>query len=275
MWLQLNQFEFPVVECLKCKLVYVNPRPVFEDMIHFYPSSFYSCREGKEWENKYKIEMSFMPDLSNETILDIGCAAGGFLDYLKQHNSNIDIYGVDAFSNSVTSNKIKFYNTNLKSAEFKDSMFDIITAWAVFEHLHDPAENFEEVYRILKRGGKFIFLVTNSNSLYGKVAYAEDIPRHLYHFSPLTLRFFAQKYGFTLSGINYDNRIWDGRGKGTFYHLLQTAAGVSWQKRFLNETSMFQKAAGHIGKKMDHLFFSSNWEARMKRSGIMIVQFEK
>jgi uncharacterized Zn finger protein len=29
-WLWLNYFEYPVVECPGCGLVYVNPRPPFE-----------------------------------------------------------------------------------------------------------------------------------------------------------------------------------------------------------------------------------------------------
>jgi 2-polyprenyl-3-methyl-5-hydroxy-6-metoxy-1,4-benzoquinol methylase len=48
----------------------------------------------------------------------------------------------------------------LPNANLKESSFDIVTAWAVFEHLHNPSDYFFEVQKVLKPGGKFIFLVT-------------------------------------------------------------------------------------------------------------------
>ena len=44
---------------------------------------------------------------------------------------------------------------------------------------------FVKVSNVLVPGGKFIFLVTNSQSVYGKYAYKEDIPRHTYHFDKI------------------------------------------------------------------------------------------
>jgi hypothetical protein len=35
-------------------------------------------------------------------------------------------------------------------------------------------------------------------SCYGKHAYREDVPRHLYHFSKETLRLYAEKFGLKL-----------------------------------------------------------------------------
>lgn len=37
----------------------------------------------------------------------------------------------------------------------------MITAWSVFEHLHDPAAAFARVAELLRSGGRFILLVPN------------------------------------------------------------------------------------------------------------------
>lgn len=274
-WLWLNQFEYPVVECLDCGLVYVNPRPTVESMRHFYPRDYHDSRDTDDFLNRYTIEAEFMPQLKDEKILDIGCARGDFLIFLRNQYPGIKSFGIDFFSDRVNSDKITFVNKLLPDAHFPDSEFDIITAWGVFEHLHKPNEYFHEVSRILKKDGKFIFLVTNSESLYGRKAYIEDIPRHLYHFSEKILYQYAHKCHFSMTACRYDDRIWDGRGSGTFYHLLQGLFGVTWEKRYFNNLNLLDKVAGKAGTFLDRLIFSGHWEAKLKRSGIMVVEFVK
>ncbi len=219
--------------------------------------------------------MSFLPRLTNEKILDIGCARGEFLSYLRKTYPKIDAHGLDFFSDGVDSKDITFHNKSLTDVSFDGLMFDIITAWAVFEHLHSPSLYFEEIYRILKEDGRLLFLVTNSESLYGRKAYLEDIPRHLYHFSGETLKKYGDRYGFKVTKIVYDDRIWDGRGVGAFYHLCQNLTGVTWEKRYFGKINRVQNMAGSIGKMLDKIIFRTHWEARLKRSGIMVVEFMK
>ena len=274
-WIWPNQFEYPVVKCIDCGLVYVNPRPIQEEMSKFYPKEYHEDRDKQEWLDRYKVQTEYLPELKNEKILDIGCAEGDFLIYLKKIYPLIRLYGADPFSKWVKSDAITFKNDLLPQARFNDNEFDIITAWAVFEHLNNPSEYFAEVYRILKKGGRFIFLVTNSESLYGQKAYCEDVPRHTYHFSKETLNKYAAKYGFQMANCSYDDRIWDGRGTGTFYYAIQNFLGVTWEKRYYNDINACQRKMGHLGRLIDKLVFNSNWEARKQKSGIMIVEFIK
>jgi SAM-dependent methyltransferase len=241
----------------------------------FYPEGYHLDRNGAVWKKRYETQTLFLPDLKNEKILGIGCARGDFLKYLKEKNPDIRVYGVDMFSDHVDYENMDFYNMNFTDAGFDDSMFDIVTAWAVFEHLHTPGEYFHEVHRVLKKNGKLIILVTNSESLYGKRAYAEDVPRHLYHFSKKTLLKYAEKYNFHLAGVTYDDRIWDGRGMGTFYYLFQNLLGVTWEKRRVNKLNKMQKMAGKTGRIVDEIIFKTHWEAKIKRSGIIIAEFCK
>ncbi len=274
-WLWLNQFEFPVVECVNCGLVYVNPRPTQDSMSVYYPKNYHDDRDSNEHIERYLLQTEYLPKLTSEKVLDIGCARGDFLIYLKKLYPHIELYGVDFFSDKVNSKEIFFINKLLQDCNFKDSEFDIITAWAVFEHLHTPSIYFEEVSRILKKYGKFIFLVTNSESLYGKKAYVEDVPRHTYHFSEKSLRNYAEKYGFEFTSLHYDDRFWDGRGTGTFHYQLQKFSGVTWEKRYFHKLNLIQKGMSKFGSSLDGLIFKNHWEAKRKRSGIIIAEFTK
>ena len=274
-WLWVNQFEYPVVECLECGLVYVNPRPTVASMHHFYARDYHDNRDTKECQARYAMQSGYLPSLSNEKILDIGCARGDFLMFLKKKYPGIQPSGVDFYSDRVNSSEITFVNKMLPDAAFPDMAFDLVTAWAVFEHLHKPGDYFREVNRILRPNGKFIFLVTNADSLYGTKAYIEDVPRHLYHFSKKSLGKYADKYRFKLTRCEYDDRIFDGRGKGLFYYGISALVGVTWGKRYLKKLNRLQGLAGTAGALLDRLFFSGHWEAKLKRSGIMVVEFVK
>ncbi len=274
-WLYVNQYEYPVVECVDCGLVYVNPRPVQDSMGQFYPPDYHEDRNTESFRARYKIESEYLPRLENELVLDIGCASGDFLAFLKKTYSGIKTVGVDYFSKKVDYDFIQFHQKNLPDANLPGSAFDLVTAWAVFEHLHDPSSYFREVNRILKSGGRFVFLVTNSESFYGRYAYVEDVPRHTFHFSEKSLNNYAEKFGFTGVKYFYEARLWDPTGNGTFYYKLMEFFGSTWEKRYLRQDNRLQHLAGRIGRKIDSLVFRKPWEAKKRRSGIIIAEFTK
>lgn len=274
-WLWINQFEFPVVECSNCGLVYVNPRPTEQSMSVYYPDGYHDNRNSEEHRRRYRLQAEYLPPLKNEKVLDIGCARGDWLLFLKELYPDILLTGVDFYSTGVNSKEIAFFSKKLPDCGLEERSFDIITSWAVFEHLHGPGEYFAEVSRLLRAGGKFIFLVTNSESLYGRKAFAEDVPRHTYHFSEATLKQYATKFGMSMSQCFYDDRLFDGRGTGTFQYSLFFAAGGSWEGLYFGKVTRWQALALRIGEKLDRLVFRRHWEASRRRSGIIVVEFEK
>lgn len=271
-WLWVNQFEYPVVECLGCGLVYVNPRPTPEAMEAFYPAGYHDNRNSETFLRKYEVMLEYLPDLRTGRVLDIGCARGDFLTFLKQRRPGLSLFGVDAYSDNVSSGDIHFFRTTLPACGFAPDFFDLVTAWAVFEHLHEPLAYFKAVAGILRPGGRFVFLVTNSESLYGRRAFVEDVPRHLYHFSEKTLNRYAEASGLVLRRCSYDDRIWDGRGLGTFKYGLLLLCGGSWEGMYLKRLTPLQKYARRLGERIDAAVFKYHWERRIRRSGVMIVE---
>lgn len=98
---------------------------------------------------------------SNTKILDVGCGYGYFMKAVYKKTDFT--YGIDLDENALKQNKIiknKICGT-VEKLLFSDSYFDlVISAWTL-EHLKDPVKAFKEIFRVLKPGGKVIFLTPN------------------------------------------------------------------------------------------------------------------
>ncbi|MBD3272737.1 methyltransferase domain-containing protein [Candidatus Dependentiae bacterium] len=274
-WLWGDKTEFNVVKCEKCGLGFLNPRPKISSMHYFYPSKFYTDYDESIYTKRFPSQSKFIPNLDNKNILDIGCARGNFLDYLKNKYLNLNAYGVDPFSIGVKYNHIDFKNTFLEKANYESDFFDVIISWFVFEHLYDPSIYFQEVSRILKKQGKFIFSVPNFNSLWSRIGFWEDVPRHLYFFNKKTLKLYAKKNGLKINKIYFDDNIFDGRGTESFYFLLSRMFGVTWEKRKNKNLSRLQWKVSALGRFLDKIFFKYHWEKKFGISGTMIVEMTK
>jgi len=274
-WLRGTLYQFPVVECLNCGLVYVNPRPTLDSIGAFYSNDYHHGRESEEFSRRYSVQKTLLPNISGKRVLDIGCARGDFLSYLLNTGSVFEPYGIDAFSTGVSDQRIYFHQDLFPRVGYESDYFDLIMAWAVFEHLHRPAEYFSEAARVLKPQGHLIILVTNSESLYGQCAFSEDVPRHTYHYSKETLSRYGEKVDLKLKEIEYRDDVFDGRGFGTFRFLAGKSVGFTWEKFMLNRLGIKHRIAMRIGSIVDKLVFSSRWEAFLGRSGIMVATYEK
>jgi predicted SAM-dependent methyltransferase len=83
--------------------------------------------------------------------------------------------------------------------------FPVITMWHVLEHVHDLEGRIREIENLLMPGGKLIVAVPNHLShdarYYGKYWAAYDVPRHLYHFDPNSMRNLFSRHGFQMDRI--------------------------------------------------------------------------
>lgn len=274
-WLRRNLFEFPVVKCASCGLVYVNPRPTPHEMAAFYPPGYHDGRNDAESFRRYAAQRPYLASLNDKRVLDIGCARGDFLAYLLDQGERFEAHGTDAFSSGVSDSRIRFTPGDFCANGYPAGHFDLAMAWAVFEHLHRPSAYFQEVSRILKPQGRLVVLVTNADSLYGVVGCLEDIPRHTYHFTKKTLAAYGAKAGLKLIGTTFTDSIFDGRGHGTFRTLAARASGATWEKQMRGKTRRFQRVLMRAGWALDSVLFSVHWELFIQRSGILVATYEK
>jgi len=143
----------------------------------------------------FDLRERFLPynNHKNGLILDIGCGRGDYLKQMKGLGWNVLGVEPDPVSAQLArSNGINIFNGTLGEAELDEESVDQVTMQHVIEHLIDPLAYVKECYRILKKGGRLVIYTPNLHSLghrkFHKSWLALDPPRHLYVFSPQSLK---------------------------------------------------------------------------------------
>jgi cyclopropane fatty-acyl-phospholipid synthase-like methyltransferase len=121
-----------------------------------------------------KIIIEHFPADKNINIFDLGCGYGAFI-YACQQLGYVNTSGIDRSPEQIESaNKLGIKGTthgdlmdSLKS--FPDASQDIVIAFDVIEHFtkSEVLPFVDEVYRVLKPGGKWIIHAPNGDALFG------------------------------------------------------------------------------------------------------------
>jgi SAM-dependent methyltransferase len=88
---------------------------------------------------------------------------------------------------------------DIVKAPLPPESFDVITCFDVLEHLYEPRQVMAKVREWLRPGGIFYVLVPNIDSAEARVFKSYwgglELPRHLFHYSPASLRYLANAAG--------------------------------------------------------------------------------
>lgn len=81
---------------------------------------------------------------------------GSTLDYMRSKFKNVTI---SEYFPRIKTGEIHngVLNQDVQQLTYSDKSFDIVTSNQVFEHVENDLKGFSEVYRVLKKGGAFIF----------------------------------------------------------------------------------------------------------------------
>lgn len=226
--------KFSIRRCIGCRLAALYPQPSIEGILHHYTKEKYYTSLIQSEENaifavrKYLIQKStddsFISNIlrcvfplpaipiykSHSNILDIGCGGGQTLKVLD--DLGWDTYGIDIDPHAVRMARSKglhhiLHGSYTKLNMYPDNFFDTIRLYHVIEHLDRPDICVRLAYAKLKKGGELLIGTPNIDSLIGILGgtywFNLDTPRHLYIFTPQTLRRLLQKYGFRVKGLQY------------------------------------------------------------------------
>jgi len=232
---------FAVRKCVSCGGAYLSPRPVKSSIPIYYPNEFYWSWEGEasalSWDEILNMRMvqlkeksAWIDDLPPGRLLDIGAQKGEFLWYMKQRGW--DVEGVELENTVPNPANMPIKYGDFLEMEFQEETYDVITFWAVLEHVYEPALFFEKAARLLRPGGRIVGLVTNINSIQSRIYQADDYPRHLTIFSKKSLRVLSERNEMSLTKAHTGQEIFGGSLAGGFLFLFKRLFGYSSSDAF-------------------------------------------
>lgn len=206
---------YQLVRCPSCSLVWLDNPPRPEEMGNHYGEDYDRAIAGggedpDHWKGKRDVVLRHK---SGGAVLDLGCSSGGFLDSLK--GPSWKLYGIEMSEPVAQKARARcgaeVFVGDILDAPFAPGSFDAITCFHVFEHLYQPQEVLANVSKWLKPGGIFYAIMPNIDSagakIFGTYWYALELPRHLYHFSPKSLRNVAGAVGLNPLSITTDREV--------------------------------------------------------------------
>ncbi len=132
-------------------------------------------------------------------LLDMGCGTGAFLNHMATKGWNAIGLEPDPQARKVAAQR---YNADVYPSDqlfqLPGETYHAITLWHVLEHVHRLDETIQQLSTVLTKNGKLIVAVPNYTSHdamhYGAHWAAYDVPRHLYHFSPQSIKLLMQRH---------------------------------------------------------------------------------
>ena len=225
-----------LLRCSQCSLVWLdNPPKPHEMSRHYGPEydrmiSSSGETSPKKWQERRK---TISQHKSAGAILDLGCSSGAFLASLK--GPDWKLYGIEM---SADTGKRAEANTggqifvgDIMDAPFAPESFDVITCFDVLEHVYEPLKVLTRIQEWLKPGGIFYVLIPNIDSgearAFKSYWYGLELPRHLSHFSPASLRNIAKSAGMEeVSLVTHPNSALGHSHRYVFDSLLRSV-GIS------------------------------------------------
>ena len=212
--------QFPVWTCRKCQALFTQDVPNESDIGEYYKSDSYishsDTRKGLinrlyhfirsiTLQSKYKTVIR-ATGLRKGSILDIGCGTGAFAHTMLANGWVTTGLEPDE---EARARARETYDVDARpSAELFNlppAQFDAITMWHVLEHVHELHRYLDQINGLLKDRGKLFIAVPNHVSTdaatYQSYWAAYDVPRHLYHFSPASMRRLAEDHGLRVCQV--------------------------------------------------------------------------
>ena len=188
---------FRNVKCKKCKLIYSNPIIPFDQIKKFYQVTYFlELNQLEIMANDYeKLFYKYVPNISvNTNVLEVGCANGLFLKRLEKRGIK-KFKGVEPSKDAylVTDSIIKphIINDFLDNNLFENNSFDVACSFQTFDHVLEPNDFLQKIYKYIKPGGYFLQVHHNVNSLLPKLlgskASTFDV-EHIHLWSPNTMK---------------------------------------------------------------------------------------
>jgi 2-polyprenyl-3-methyl-5-hydroxy-6-metoxy-1,4-benzoquinol methylase len=216
--------SFAVVRCDRCGLMRTNPRPTRRSIRRFYPEDYVPYLEtAREHSSRARSILrtiadpldTAIPVVAKGRLLEIGAASGNYMVQMQRQGWDVTGIEVDATSAQRAADRTgaRVLRDDTWMTALKNEQFDLICAWMVFEHLHEPTAAFERCFNWLKPGGWLAFSVPDGGSWQFRTFqtnwFALQVPTHLYHFTAPLLTDILRRLGYEQITIKWQRTLID------------------------------------------------------------------
>jgi 2-polyprenyl-3-methyl-5-hydroxy-6-metoxy-1,4-benzoquinol methylase len=240
---QCNQFNpvtvrfdsGPIVKCVACKHIYLNPTLPSEVLDKIYSEEYFSEDETEVmdrveyWFNDPLGPYSYALDLLEQQgglqakqVLEVGCGTGRFLHACQQRGAQVTGIDPSPYARTLA---CKNFGLNVLPLTLQQMMtdqrasravFNIICSFEVIEHVPQPDHFVRALASLLAPGG-WLILSTPNFYLFHLMGAAAPVvrnwPEHLHFFEPDSLEPLITQNGLsiveitTLAPLNYSQRV--------------------------------------------------------------------
>jgi SAM-dependent methyltransferase len=210
MWLQApDRFHgrrqlYKLVRCPGCSLVWLVNPPAPREMHSHYTGAYdrLIAESGEKSAARWDFRVKAVEQIKTSgALLDLGCSSGAFLSLLDRRKWSL--YGIEMSEESAkaagANSGAEVFVGEILDAKYPPESLDVITCFDVLEHLYEPRLVLARVAEWLKPGGIFYVLIPNIDSVEARIFksywHGLELPRHLFHYSPASLRFLAESAG--------------------------------------------------------------------------------
>lgn len=209
--------SFMILECTDCTLritqdvpdaAFISPYYKSENYISHTNTSkgiinrLYQKIRKRTLKQKRKL-IEEITGVKTGNILDVGSGTGAFASEMKHAGWLVTGLEPDEDARKIAAEQ---YQVGLKEINqfysLPNGSYDAITMWHVLEHVHDIQGYMAQLKSVLKEKGKLFIAVPNYTSkdasIYKEYWAAYDVPRHLYHFSPQSMKMLVEKHGMRI-----------------------------------------------------------------------------
>ena len=231
---------YPIARCRSCTLVQVDVDPERRELEQIYDEDYFRSEVFHDYIGEREVRVAAAAEATQTLarmvpdgrLLDVGCAAGFFLEAASRV---YDVTGIElsAFASEYARRELglRVITGDVTDGALAGEHFDVITLWNTVEHVTDPLEALEAVARLSRPGS---LLVLSTGDVSGPLARRNlrewnlmSPPYHLFFFSPRTSELLLAKTGFQLRRIVYDGVVaTDGLLARSAARRIATVAGV-------------------------------------------------
>ncbi len=212
-----------LVKCNHCGLVYVGARPDPRELYALYGETYFHNNESgvvgytDYLKDEGNIRQTFSGRLNwlerfikPGKLLDVGCAAGFFLDEAKKRGWQVQGLDVSGFAVQYVKDRFGFdaQQGSLTELDYPAGSYDLLTMWDVIEHVPDPKAYIQRAAELLRSGGVFSLATPDVDSIPAKLTGKRWVgyklsEEHVYYFSVHTLKQLLNEAGFEVVDVRH------------------------------------------------------------------------